>query len=103
MAQHSIWFELLISWRALASHGCYARAVPGCTMIYLLPVLLARYVPDAGSCCCGRADLCSTSGAPLPASGSFQLHHLLHADDGALFTTYRVVRTRQGIGGLSPR
>jgi hypothetical protein len=60
MAQHSIWFELLISWRALASHGCYARAVPGCTMIYLLPVLLTRCVPDAGSCCCGRAGLRST-------------------------------------------
>lgn len=101
MAQHSIWFELLISWRALASHGCYARAVPGCTMIYLLPVLLTRCVPDAGSCCCGR--VCAPQRRSAPRVGSFRLHHLLHADDGALFTTYRVVRTRQGIGGLSPR
>ena len=51
----------------------------------------------------GGQGLRSTSGAALPASSSFQLHHLLHADDGALFTTHRVVRTRQGIGGLSPR
>ena len=51
----------------------------------------------------GGQGLRSTSGAALPAPSSFQLHHVLHADDGALFTNYRVLRTRQGIGGLSPR
>jgi riboflavin biosynthesis pyrimidine reductase len=35
----------------------------------------------------------STSGAALPALSSFRLHHVLYADDGALFTNYRVVRT----------
>jgi riboflavin biosynthesis pyrimidine reductase len=35
----------------------------------------------------------STSGAALPVPSSFRLHHLLYADDGALFTNYRVVRT----------
>ena len=51
----------------------------------------------------GGQGLRSTSGAALPMPGSFRLHHALYADDGALFTNYRVVRTRQGIGGLSPR
>jgi riboflavin biosynthesis pyrimidine reductase len=51
----------------------------------------------------GGQGLRSTSGAALPVPSSFQLHHALYADDGALFTNYRVVRTRQGIGGLSPR
>jgi hypothetical protein len=43
------------------------------------------------------------AGAALPPRRARSPHHVLHADDGALFTTYRVVRTRQGIGGLSPR
>src|SRR5215216_2342545 len=37
----------------------------------------------------GGQGLRSTSGAALPVPESFQLHHVLHADDGALFTTYR--------------
>jgi riboflavin biosynthesis pyrimidine reductase len=41
----------------------------------------------------GGQGLRSTSGAALPAPSPFQLHHVLHADDGALFTNYRVVRT----------
>ena len=38
----------------------------------------------------GGQGLRSTSGAALPVPNSFQLHHVLYADDGALFTTYRV-------------
>jgi riboflavin biosynthesis pyrimidine reductase len=38
----------------------------------------------------GGQGLRSTSGAALPVPSSFQLHHVLYADDGALFTTYRV-------------
>ena len=41
----------------------------------------------------GGQGLRSTSGAALPMPSSFRLHHVLHADDGALFTNYRVVRT----------
>jgi riboflavin biosynthesis pyrimidine reductase len=41
----------------------------------------------------GGQGLRSTSGAALPTPGSFQLHHLLYADDGALFTSYRSIRT----------
>jgi riboflavin biosynthesis pyrimidine reductase len=37
----------------------------------------------------GGQGLRSTSGAALPVPNSFQLHHVLYADDGALFTTYR--------------
>jgi riboflavin biosynthesis pyrimidine reductase len=37
----------------------------------------------------GGQGLRSTSGAALPLPSSFQLHHALYADDGALFTTYR--------------
>jgi riboflavin biosynthesis pyrimidine reductase len=51
----------------------------------------------------GGQGLRSTSGEALPMPSSFQLHHILYADDGALFTDYRVVRNRQGTGGLSPR
>jgi riboflavin biosynthesis pyrimidine reductase len=40
----------------------------------------------------GGQGLRSTSGAALPVPSSYQLHHVLYADDGALFTTYRVVR-----------
>jgi riboflavin biosynthesis pyrimidine reductase len=50
----------------------------------------------------GGQGLRSTSGAALPVPSSFQLHHVLHADDGALFTNYRVIRTA-GTGGQSPR
>jgi riboflavin biosynthesis pyrimidine reductase len=41
----------------------------------------------------GGQGLRSTSGAALPMPTSFQLHHVLYADDGALFTNYRLVRT----------
>jgi riboflavin biosynthesis pyrimidine reductase len=41
----------------------------------------------------GGQGLRSTSGAALPTPSSFQLHHLLYADDGALFTSYRSIRT----------
>jgi riboflavin-specific deaminase-like protein len=54
----------------------------------------------------GGQGLRSTSGAALPVPSSFRLHHALYADDGALFTNYRVVRSRQsrpGIGGPSPQ
>ena len=37
----------------------------------------------------GGQGLRSTSGAALPVPSSYQLHHVLYADDGALFTTYR--------------
>jgi riboflavin biosynthesis pyrimidine reductase len=53
----------------------------------------------------GGQGLRSTSGAALPVPSSFRLHHVLYADDGALFTNYRVVRDRQsrpGTGGPSP-
>jgi riboflavin biosynthesis pyrimidine reductase len=40
----------------------------------------------------GGQGLRSTSGAALPAPNSFQLHHVLYADDGALFTSYRRAR-----------
>jgi riboflavin biosynthesis pyrimidine reductase len=33
----------------------------------------------------------STSGAALPAPSGFRLHHALYADDGALFTSYRMI------------
>jgi riboflavin biosynthesis pyrimidine reductase len=38
----------------------------------------------------GGQGLRSTSGAALSVPNSLQLHHVLYADDGALFTTYRV-------------
>jgi riboflavin biosynthesis pyrimidine reductase len=38
----------------------------------------------------GGQGLRSTSGAALPVPSSFRLHHVLYADDGALFTDYRV-------------
>jgi riboflavin biosynthesis pyrimidine reductase len=38
----------------------------------------------------------STSGAALPVPRSFRLNHVLYADDGALFTNYRVVRPEGG-------
>ena len=41
----------------------------------------------------GGQGLRSTSGAALPVPSSFRLHHALYADDGALFTNYRIVRT----------
>jgi riboflavin-specific deaminase-like protein len=53
----------------------------------------------------GGQGLRSTSGAALPVPSSFRLHHVLYADDGALFTNYRVVRDRQsrpGTDGPSP-
>ena len=37
----------------------------------------------------GGQGLRSTSGAALPVPSSYRLHHVLYADDGALFTTYR--------------
>jgi riboflavin biosynthesis pyrimidine reductase len=40
----------------------------------------------------GGQGLRSTMGAALPVPESFQLHHLLYADDGALFATYRLKR-----------
>jgi len=40
----------------------------------------------------GGQGLRSTSGAALPVPNSFQLHHVLYADDGALFTNYRLLR-----------
>jgi riboflavin biosynthesis pyrimidine reductase len=41
----------------------------------------------------GGQGLRSTSGAALPVPSSFRLRHLLYADDGALFTNYRAVRS----------
>jgi riboflavin biosynthesis pyrimidine reductase len=41
----------------------------------------------------GGKGLRSTSGAALPIPSSLQLHHVLYADDGALFTSYRVLKT----------
>jgi riboflavin biosynthesis pyrimidine reductase len=38
----------------------------------------------------GGQGLRSTSGAALPVPSSFRLHHALYADDGALFTDYRI-------------
>ncbi len=40
----------------------------------------------------GGQGLRSTSGAALPVPSSFRLHHVLYADDGALFTSYRAAR-----------
>ncbi len=40
----------------------------------------------------GGQGLRSTSGAALPAPSGFRLHHALYADDGALFTSYRMIR-----------
>jgi riboflavin biosynthesis pyrimidine reductase len=40
----------------------------------------------------GGKGMRSTSGAALPVPRHFQLQHLLYADDGALFTSHRVVR-----------
>jgi riboflavin biosynthesis pyrimidine reductase len=41
----------------------------------------------------GGQGLRSTAGPALPVPSSFRLHHALYADDGALFTDYRVART----------
>jgi riboflavin biosynthesis pyrimidine reductase len=52
----------------------------------------------------GGQGLRSTSGAAFPVPRSFRLHHVLYADDGALFTNYRIVRDRRsppGTGGPS--
>jgi len=49
----------------------------------------------------GGQGMRSTSGAALPVPTSLRLHHVLYADDGALFTNYRVVG--RGTGGPSPR
>lgn len=46
----------------------------------------------------GGQGLRSTSGAALPVPSSFRLHHVLYADDGALFTDYRVARTMPAAG-----
>jgi riboflavin biosynthesis pyrimidine reductase len=48
----------------------------------------------------GGQGLRSTSGAALPVPSSFRLHHVLYADDGAVFTNYRAVRT-EGTDGQS--
>ena len=37
----------------------------------------------------GGQGLRATSGAALRMPTSFQLHHVLHAEDGPLFTSYR--------------
>jgi riboflavin biosynthesis pyrimidine reductase len=44
----------------------------------------------------GGQGLRSTSGAALPVPSPFRLHHILHADDGALFTNYRA---KSGLSG----
>ena len=46
----------------------------------------------------GGQGLRSTSGPALPVPSSFRLHHALYADDGALFTDYRVARTSSAEG-----
>jgi riboflavin biosynthesis pyrimidine reductase len=38
----------------------------------------------------GGQGLRSTSGAALPLPSAFRLHHALYAEDGALFTDYRI-------------
>jgi riboflavin biosynthesis pyrimidine reductase len=40
----------------------------------------------------GGQGLRSTSGAALPAPYGFRLNHALYADDGALFTSYRMIK-----------
>ena len=40
----------------------------------------------------GGQGLRSTSGAALLAPSGFRLHHALYADDGGLFTSYRLIR-----------
>jgi hypothetical protein len=47
----------------------------------------------------GGQGLRSTSGADLPVPSSFQLHHVLYAADGALFTSYRSIRTASTVAG----
>jgi riboflavin biosynthesis pyrimidine reductase len=44
----------------------------------------------------GGQGLRPTSGAALPAPSPFRVHHILHADDGALFTNYRA---KSGLSG----
>ena len=39
----------------------------------------------------GGQGMRSTSGASLPAPSGFRLHHAVYADDGALFTSYRMI------------
>jgi len=53
----------------------------------------------------GGQGLRSTMGAALPVPESFQLHHVLYADDGALFATYRLRRAlhRSALRNLIPR
>jgi riboflavin biosynthesis pyrimidine reductase len=46
----------------------------------------------------GGQGLRSTSGAALPVPSSFRLHHAVYADDGALFTDYRVARSGSSKG-----
>src|SRR5215204_269124 len=46
----------------------------------------------------GGQGLRSTAGPALPVPSSFRLHHALYADDGALFTDYRVARTTAAEG-----
>jgi riboflavin biosynthesis pyrimidine reductase len=45
----------------------------------------------------GGQGLRSTMGAALPVPESFQLHHVLYADDGALFATYRLRRAAPSV------
>jgi riboflavin biosynthesis pyrimidine reductase len=47
----------------------------------------------------GGQGLRSTSGAALPTPSGFQLHHALYADDGALLTNYRLVKTESNQDG----
>jgi riboflavin biosynthesis pyrimidine reductase len=49
----------------------------------------------------GGQGLRSTSGAALPVPSSFRLHHVLYADDGALFASHRVLRTKS-VEGATP-
>ena len=50
----------------------------------------------------GGQGMRSTSGAALPVPSSFRLHHVLYADDGALFASYRVLRTESVEGATHP-
>ena len=50
----------------------------------------------------GGQGMRSTSGAALPVPSSFRLHHVLYAGDGALFASYRVLRTESVEGAAHP-